>query len=287
MQWSGGVTLGSCAAEGDRKSAGAIDTHELARGLSKDELCLQYQPKVSLNSGRIVGAEALVRWHSPDLGLLLPGHFIRTAERSGQIVHLGRRILKGACAQLHYWQKMGVPVPGVAVNTSPIELEMRDYADRVQYALAHAKLRPDMLTLEITESMAIDRPQQMVHLRKLAALGVRISLDDFGTGHASLRHLRQLPVHELKIDRGFVAGLAHGFQDIAIVGALITLAKSCGIVTVAEGVETVEQQAILAELGCDQIQGNLISQALSPIELERLTRALARRADELDAVLAT
>lgn len=285
MQWSDEFAFGRCGAEGSEGPAVAISTYELERGMSNDELCLHYQPKVALHTGRIVGAEALVRWHSPKFGFLLPGRFISTAEQSGQIVELGRRVLQTACAQARSWQISGVPVPGISVNASPAELAERDYAIQVRRALSRANLRPNMLTLEITESMAIDGPQQMEHLYELAECGVRISLDDFGTGHASLRHLRQLPVHELKIDRSFVSGITHSTQDAAIVGALIAIAKSSGIVTVAEGVVALEQQAVLADLGCDQIQGSLISMAAPPCELEHLAHGFAHRAGKLDALL--
>jgi EAL domain-containing protein (putative c-di-GMP-specific phosphodiesterase class I) len=211
---------------------------------------------------RLVGVEALVRWHHPEFGLTLPGRFIALAEDTGLIHTLGDWVLTHACEQARRWVDAGWNL-NVAVNLSARQFVQRDLVGRVRQVLADARLAPERLELEITESALIDQPELAIEtLRELRALGVAIAIDDFGTGYSSLAYLKRLPVSRLKIDRSFVAGLPDDRHDRAIVQAIITMAHSLDMTTLAEGVETPEQWACLRELGCDGMQGFLCSQAL-------------------------
>jgi diguanylate cyclase (GGDEF)-like protein len=237
----------------------------LRRALVNDELTLHYQPQLHCDAAgvkRLAGVEALVRWHHPEFGLILPGRFITLAEETGLIHALGDWVLTHACEQARRWADAGWNL-SVAVNLSARQFVQRDLVGRVRQVLADARLAPERLELEITESALIDQPELAIEtLRELRALGVAIAIDDFGTGYSSLAYLKRLPVSRLKIDRSFVAGLPDDRHDRAIVQAIITMAHSLDMTTLAEGVETPEQWACLRELGCDGQQGFLCSPAL-------------------------
>lgn len=232
---------------------------ELRLAIERGELELYYQPQVRLSDQRLTGLEALVRWNHPRLGLLSPDRFIPLAEDTGLIWDLGLNVLDMALAQIATWSRQGLKVPRVAVNVSPAQL--RDgLADAVASALHKHGVTSDRLELELTESaLTSDGPAVLGLLQSLRDMGLAIAVDDFGVGYSSLALLRRLPITTLKIDRSFVAELASNQQDVAIVEAVITMANSMGLRTVAEGVEEDAQNIALRVLGCDDGQGYLYS----------------------------
>ncbi len=240
--------------------------NSLRQVLANDELLLHYQPKVDLASGRVVGAEALLRWRHPVRGLIPPASFIPLAEESGMIVAIGEWVLRAACAQNVAWQRGGGPCIPISVNLSPRQLARHDIVDLVADALLTTGLDPGCLELEITETVLMrDVDNSLVILRKLKELGVRISIDDFGTGYSSLNYLKRFPVDTLKIDRSFVHDIATDQDDAAIVKAVISLAHILNLRVVAEGVEEEEQKRFLMENGCDEVQGFYFGK---PVEAE-------------------
>ncbi len=240
---------------------------QLRRAIERDELVLHYQPKVSLSTGRIDGAEALLRWQHPELGLVPPARFIPIAEETGLIVEIGEWVVNEACAQIAQWRDgLGVMVK-VAVNIARHGLVSGDLTAVVRSAMERHAVAPSQLVLELTESMLMDRVETTAaRLAELRALGVELSIDDFGTGYSSMSYLKQFPVQELKIDRSFVNGVPQERTDAAIVRALIVLGHSLDMHVVAEGVETTEQRDALQSLGCDSFQGFLVSRAVPPDE---------------------
>jgi diguanylate cyclase (GGDEF)-like protein len=246
---------------------------ELQHGLERGELRLFYQPLVSLTSGEIVGAEALIRWQHPERGLLAPDSFLPVAEESGLIVDVGAWAVGEACRRLRDWDRRnGGPSPfGLAVNLSARELTHPDVVSTVLNAVRRSALEPGRLTIEVTESTAMaDRDSGFRALRELSAAGVRIAIDDFGTGYSSLDHLREMPADILKIDRSFVAGMAANSPDSALVAAAIAMGRALEMEVVAEGIETSEQVADLRELGCPLGQGYLFARPLPPEEIDSL-----------------
>jgi diguanylate cyclase (GGDEF)-like protein len=244
----------------------------LRKALAQGELRLDYQPIVALVSGRIDGFEALLRWESPELGNVPPSDFIHLAEASGLIVPIGRWALKTACAQARAWQKARTPVR-VSVNLSAREFRQADLYLTVRDTLSETGLPAPLLDLEITERVAMQSPDvsQFV-LRELRSLGVSISIDDFGTGYSSLAYLRSFPIDTLKIDGSFVQAMGADPRSAAIVRSVIDLARNLGLGTVAEGVETEDQLALLRRAACNRIQGWAISRALPAPEATRLLR---------------
>ena len=241
----------------------------LREAISRDQLLLHFQPRTHLATGRITGAEALVRWQAPGKPLVLPGSFISIAEETGLIVDIGRYVLRAACAQARAWLDAGHVSLVVSVNASPCELQQERYADRVLEALKEFNLPPGCLEIEITESMVVqDAPRLIRMLNRLRDLGVQIAIDDFGTGYSNLRYLQRFPAQRLKIDRSFIADITHNQEDAAIVRAIITLGHSLEMLVVAEGVETIAQLELLRELGCDEVQGFLLSPPLPAAQLE-------------------
>jgi diguanylate cyclase (GGDEF)-like protein len=250
---------------------------ELRRALETDELALHYQPKVAMSDGKLLGVEALVRWHHPDHGLVPPDRFIPLVEQTGLIGPLTLRTLDLALAQARAWADAGAPVT-VAVNTSARNLHNPAFTAEVAEALRRQGVPPERLELELTESAVMANPALAREvLDELTGLGVRTVLDDFGTGYSSLAHIRRLPVRELKIDRSFVLGLGSGEHDEVLVRTMIELGANLGLRVVAEGVETEAAWQRLAELGCDAAQGYYIARPAPAAEFDRW-RAVNERA---------
>lgn len=253
--------------------------------LAEGQLTVHYQPLIDLRGERIAGLEALARWRHPQFGDVPPAQFIPVAEDSGLIVELGDVVLRKVCAQLAEWSREGLPVVPVAVNVSAQQLQRTNIRDRVLAICAEHGVAPSLLQIELTESTVmreIDR--QIGALEGLRAAGVRISIDDFGTGYSSLSYLKHLPIDHLKIDRSFVRDMAVDSNDAAIVSAIISMARSLKLETIAEGVETAQHALRLASLGCDFAQGYYYSGPLPATECRQLLVDLSRRAPPSDTV---
>jgi diguanylate cyclase (GGDEF)-like protein/PAS domain S-box-containing protein len=245
---------------------------ELRLALAAQQLLLHYQPKVSLRSGRIVGAEALIRWPHPALGMVSPGKFIPVAEETGLILEIGSWVLDEACRQIREWMDSGVEMPPVAVNLSARQFDPL-LPVRIQAVLTRHGVPPERLKLEITESLLLDTSKNVVPImNELVAMGLALAMDDFGTGYSSLSYLKKLPITTLKIDRSFVIGVPEDQDDCAIAQAIVTLGQQLRQEIVAEGIETIAQMAFLRDLGCDQLQGFLFSPAVSPLDFARMVR---------------
>ncbi len=241
----------------------------LRKAISQRELEVFYQPLVDLATRQIVGLEALLRWNHPELGLLLPAHFISTAEQSGLIVPLGSWALLTACKQLRIWQKRVDPHLIVSVNLSARQFSQPDLVATVAQVLDESGIDPQTLELEITESNAMQNAENTIHtLRELKELGVRISMDDFGTGYSSLNYLKRFPIDTLKLDQSFVRDITSDNRDAAIVSAVIQMAHSLDLDVIAEGVETEAQLDFLERQGCDRIQGFFFSAPMASEHLE-------------------
>lgn len=246
----------------------------LRRALERDQMQLHFQPQQSLVDGRIVGAEALLRWHHPDLGWVSPAEFIPLAESNGLIVPLGEWVLRTALRQLRDWRNAGLPPLVMAVNISVVQFRQRDLPELVERLLAEHGVEPHWLELELTEGVASDDPLGAIAMMtRLRGCGVRLSIDDFGTGYSSLSYLKRFKVNKLKIDQSFVRGLTEEPEDQAIVSAIIALARSLGMETIAEGVETAAQRERLSQQGCDEMQGYWFSRPLQAAAFELFARA--------------
>jgi diguanylate cyclase (GGDEF)-like protein/PAS domain S-box-containing protein len=244
--------------------------YDLRLALERNELFVAYQPQVALATGEIVGIEALARWRHPTAGLISPDRFIPVAEETGLIVPLDQWLMRTACRQLAEWKHRRVISAGVAVNVSPIELHQAHFRDDVARILAEEHLSPGDVELEVTEgAMAGGAETLLPQLENLKRLGVRLAIDDFGTGYSSLSHLRQLPLHRLKIDRSFVTDLPGDKDAAAIALAIVQMGHSLGLSVIAEGVETEDQAAYLRSIGCDDAQGYLFGAPLSGDAFER------------------
>jgi PAS domain S-box-containing protein len=244
----------------------------LRRALERDELIVHYQPQVSLSTGEIVGFEALLRWQHPELGLIPPGRFIGLAEETGLILPIGERVLRLACEQSRAWQRAGLRAVPVSVNLSARQFSER-IADTVGRILAETGLEPGLLELELTESASMDDPQKTFEtLRKLKDMGVRLAIDDFGTGYSNLNYLKRFPVDKIKLDQSFVRDLTTDPDDLSISRAVIAMAHGLRLEVIAEGVETEGQLALLAQNGCDEIQGYLFSRPVPAAECARMLR---------------
>jgi diguanylate cyclase (GGDEF)-like protein/PAS domain S-box-containing protein len=247
----------------------------LRRALERDEFTLHYQPLVSLPSGRVTGAEALLRWKDKER-VVSPAEFIPIAEESGLIVPIGLWVLRQACLQCRSWLDLGYPSMQASVNLSPRQFRQKDIVRSIQDILAQTRLPARCLELEITETTIMHSTAHTIGaLHELTALGVRISVDDFGTGYSSLAYLHRFPVHKLKIDQSFVRDIGADRADTALVGTMVALAKQLKLTSVAEGVETKEQLAYLLEIGCDAGQGYFFSPPCSPAELTPLLATTA------------
>ena len=244
----------------------------LRRALERQEFVLHYQPKINLQSGMIVGVEALVRWQHPERGFLSPVQFVPIAEDCGLILPIGRWVLREACRQARAWRQAGFPPVVMAVNTSALEFRAKDFLENIRATLEETGLEPRYLELELTESVLMrDAESANSVLRALAVLGVKLAIDDFGTGYSSLSYLRQFPIDTLKIDQSFVNQVTSNLDDAAIVSAVISMAKSLKLRVIAEGVETPEQHAFLLAQHCDEGQGYHFGR---PMAAEALTRVL-------------
>lgn len=245
--------------------------NDLRRAIENREFRLQYQPIMDLETDRIIGLEALIRWQHPHRGLLSPVEFIPLAEETGLIVPMGEWVLRAACEQLQLWHTEGLAYLYVAVNVSPIQLRQPDFGDRVMSILKETGADPGRLTLEITETALMEQDRQIIEaLLRLKCIGIQVSLDDFGTGYSALSCLQNLPVDTLKIDRSFVKPLAKGEQG-KIIETIILLGKNLGINVVAEGIETEEQLDYLKEMHCQTGQGFFLSK---PVNVEAITPRL-------------
>jgi diguanylate cyclase (GGDEF)-like protein/PAS domain S-box-containing protein len=230
--------------------------NSLRHALQRNELVVHYQPQVDLYNGRIIGMEALVRWQHPEIGLISPNAFIPLAEETGLIIPIGEWVLRTACAQLKRWMDAGLPKIRVGVNLSSRQFNQNNLDEVVAAALRDTGLPPDCLELELTERMIMqDAESTITILHKLRALGVQFSIDDFGTGYSSLSYLKRFPIDRIKIDQSFVREITSNPEDAAVSQAIISLSHSLNLKTVAEGVETAEQQEFLRTLQCDEIQG--------------------------------
>ncbi|MBB6216187.1 diguanylate cyclase (GGDEF)-like protein/PAS domain S-box-containing protein [Anaerosolibacter carboniphilus] len=245
--------------------------NDLRKAIERDELTLYYQPKVDIESGKVVGAEALVRWNHPERGRISPGEFIPLAEETGLIEPLGEWVLRQACCQIRQWQdEKGYDIY-VSVNLSPRQFQNRNLVEHIMDVIAETEVDPKYIQLEITESCAMENPDHTIHLlQRLKEKGFTFSIDDFGTGYSSLAVLKRFPIDMLKIDQSFVRDLTKNEDDKAIVLAMISMAHSMRLQVVAEGVETSEELSFLMENHCDQLQGYFYSPPVPAEDFEKL-----------------
>ena len=247
--------------------------HRLRRAIADGRLALHYQPKVDVRTGDLAGLEALIRWQDPELGAVPPAKFVSLMEETGMILVAGRWALARAVEDILRWQAMGLEVPRTSVNVSAIQLRQKDFVESVLEAIAGFGRAKPLLDVEITESVLVDDIDETTRkLQTLRRAGVEISVDDFGTGYCSLSYLARLPVDVLKIDRSFVVRMRDAGYPRNIVAMIVSLAHTLGLKVIAEGVEDDEQVRLLRDLGCDQIQGYLVSRPVPPQEVEALLR---------------
>jgi EAL domain-containing protein (putative c-di-GMP-specific phosphodiesterase class I) len=247
----------------------------LRRALENEEFVLHYQPKVDVVTGDVHAMEALVRWRSPERGLVSPNEFISVAEEMGLIIPLGAWVLREACRQNRAWQLADLPRMRMAVNLSAYQFRKKDLPEFVASVLKETGMDASCLEIEVTESVVMHNPAEAaLILERLHAQGIHISVDDFGTGYSSLSYLKQFRLDTLKIDRSFVRDISSDADDVAIVKSVIALAHGLRLQVIAEGVETNEQVDYLRQLGCDQYQGYLCSKPLPAAEFEAMLRFL-------------
>ncbi|MEO5373180.1 MAG: EAL domain-containing protein [Alphaproteobacteria bacterium] len=247
----------------------------LRRALDRGEILLHYQPKVDLSNHRIVGAEALLRWNSPELGSISPVEFIPIAEESGLIIPIGEWVLREACLQVKRWMKLGLPPLRVAVNLSARQFRDSALTTRILEIMAETAIDADMLELELTESMLVENADEAIQaLWALKGLGITLSIDDFGTGYSSLSYLKKFPIDSLKIDQSFVRDIPTNKDDVAITRAIVSMAKSLDLKIVAEGLEEIEQINFLQGLNCEQGQGYYFSRPVSAADFVVIYRKL-------------
>jgi EAL domain-containing protein (putative c-di-GMP-specific phosphodiesterase class I) len=248
-------------------------SNALRRAIERDQLSLVYQPQMELAQwphGRIVGAEALLRWQHPELGAVSPAEFIPLAESTGLILPIGQWVLEQAARQIAAWDRDGLPALTVAVNVSSVQLRQSDFPALVRRTVDAAGIGIERLEVELTEGAAMQDPQAAIAMMNtLYESGTELSIDDFGTGYSSLAYLKNFPVGKLKIDRSFVRDIGSDIGDRTIVEAIIRMAASLGMRTVAEGVETEEQLTLLRERGCHSMQGWLLSKPLAAPDFAR------------------
>jgi diguanylate cyclase (GGDEF)-like protein/PAS domain S-box-containing protein len=237
---------------------------ELRQAIIREEFVLYFQPQVDARSGRVVGAEALIRWDNPKTGLISPRDFIPLAEETGQIVAMGEWVIANACRQAMAWQNNGLEPIRISVNVSARHFQHARLIETVSAAIQETQLDPNLLELEITESLIMkDLAGSVARMHELTALGIGLAIDDFGTGYSSLSALKKFPLSRLKIDRSFIAELPESAEDAAITSAIILMSQKLGIEVIAEGVESVSQAKFLVEEGCPEIQGYVFSKPLT------------------------
>jgi predicted signal transduction protein with EAL and GGDEF domain/CheY-like chemotaxis protein len=243
----------------------------LRHALEDDGLELHYQPQVDVRTGKIIGAEALLRWHHAQRGFISPSTFIPIAEDSGLILPIGEWVIERACRQAVEWQRAGLPKVPIAVNVSGVQVRRQDLRELVRRALASTGLEPEMLQIEITETAIVSVRERAIDLlAQLRDLGVTLALDDFGTGYSSLSYLKSFPIHMLKIDRSFVAEMLTDHTTASIIEAIISMTRILGLNALAEGVEDQSQFAFLKQLGCDAVQGYYVSMPVPAAEFAKL-----------------
>ena len=248
----------------------------LRLAIAQHEFVLHYQPVIDLASGALIGAEALVRWNSPSLGLVAPLQFIAAAEKSGLIVDIGQWVMDEACRQMRAWHDAGATGLTIAVNLSPVQFRRGNLEELIAQALQRSGLDPTCLELEVTESTLVQDTEKFIQaLQRLKALGIRISIDDFGTGYSNLSYLQRFSVDTLKIDQSFVKTLTRNPQNQTLVTAIIQMAKGLNLTTIAEGIEDEATRALLAELNCDQGQGYGFAKPLAPDDFWAYAQASA------------
>ncbi len=247
--------------------------NDLRRAISRHEFLLHYQPKLDLASNRIVSVEALVRWQHPQRGIIPPVEFIGLAEETGLIMDLGMIVLEQACRQFKHWQAAGIELESVSVNLSPVQFRREDLVEHIGAVLKSAGLDPNRLELEITEGVVMHNEEKSIDtMNRLKRLGIGLSMDDFGVGYSSLSHLTRFPIDRLKIDQSFISNLPQNQEKAAVVRAILAMAHSLNLTSVAEGVETREQEMFLRSAGCHQYQGYLFSKPVPAEQLEHLVR---------------
>jgi EAL domain-containing protein (putative c-di-GMP-specific phosphodiesterase class I) len=251
--------------------------NSLRHALARNELTLQYQAKRDLTTGGITGAEALLRWRHPELGMLLPPQFLTIAEESGLIVPIGRWVLKTACAQNVAWQRAGLPPVCVAVNISMRQFAEPDLLQDITDALRESGMPPSLLELELTERTVMQNVDRTVEVfTALKDMGVRLAIDNFGASYASLAQIKRFPIDALKIDRSCISDLQQDAENAAITKAIVALGKTLSLTVVAEGVETSEQERFLRDHACDEMQGYFFSK---PVTGDQFAALLRERVD--------
>ena len=242
----------------------------LRQALKNEEFILYYQSQIDANSGKLTGVEALIRWQHPALGLVSPMKFIALAEETGLIVEIDRWVMKTAMKQVTKWYQEGLAPSVLAINLSMRELRSNDFIEILQETMSDIGFKPEWLELEVTERQVMINPEEAISkLELISQMGIKIVIDDFGTGYSSLAYLKRLPVDKLKIDQSFVKGIPDDKDDIAIVKAIIALAKSLGLELIAEGVETDAQRDFLVEFGCENLQGYYYCEPMPSDEMEK------------------
>ncbi|MBP1757029.1 MAG: uncharacterized protein H6Q59_3427, partial [Firmicutes bacterium] len=244
--------------------------NEIRQGIINKEFEMYYQPQVDMSNGKVIGVEALVRWHHPVLGLLMPGHFIGVAEETGLIIPLGEEILRIACHQCAKWEKQGYHDITMSVNISAKQINKKNIIQDILDIIEETQMRPELLVLEITESIAMENIDTTVEIINcLKEKGITFSMDDFGTGYSSLNYLKNIPVNHLKIDKQFVQSLdQRNFEEI-VIKAIIEIAHSMNLLVVAEGIETLAQKEKLIQYQCDLAQGYYFSRPIPRQEVDR------------------
>jgi EAL domain-containing protein (putative c-di-GMP-specific phosphodiesterase class I) len=243
--------------------------NDLRVALERNEMLVYFQPRVDCRSGKLIGAEALVRWQHPTLGLVSPARFIPVAEETGQIVQIGRWVLSEACRQQSDWIKKGYSNIVISVNISALQLRDPELLNHIGQALSDHQINPTLIELELTESLLMEHLASTIELlHAIKALGLSISIDDFGTGYSSLNYLHRFPIDKLKIDQSFVKNMLEDANNLAITKAIIGLGHTLGLRVVAEGVERVEERLMLSAAGCDELQGYLFGKPMPADEFE-------------------